>query len=158
MVREMKNKLTLRNTKRGTVSQGVLSKDTITRIKMRLSSVSYFLNKNMYVIAGLFVFVALGTIGLAAEPASAASSATANSLWNTLTVTTQTWVTRLGGVVMFVGGIMFGLGWKNDDAEQKSRGISTIISGAIVVAVAAMAGQFFGGGTGTGTGTGTGNN
>ena len=154
MVREMKNKLTLRNTKRGTVSQGVLSKDTITRIKMRLSSVSYFLNKNMYVIAGLFVFVALGTIGLAAEPASAASSATANSLWNTLTVTTQTWVTRLGGVVMFVGGIMFGLGWKNDDAEQKSRGISTIISGAIVVAVAAMAGQFFGGGTGTGTGTG----
>ena len=44
---------------------------------------------------------------------------------------------------MFVGGIMFGLGWKSDDAEQKSRGISTIIAGAIVVAVAALTGTFF---------------
>lgn len=35
------------------------------------------------------------------------------------------------------------LGWKSDDAEQKSRGISTIIAGAIVIAVAGMTSQFF---------------
>lgn len=67
----------------------------------------------------------------------------ADALWNTIANLIQTWVTRLGGVVMFVGGIMFGLGWKSDDAEQKSRGISTIIAGAIVVAVAALTGTFF---------------
>ncbi len=67
----------------------------------------------------------------------------ADALWGTISGLIETWVTRLGGVVMFVGGIMFGLGWKSDDAEQKSRGISTIIAGAIVIAVAALTSQFF---------------
>ena len=67
----------------------------------------------------------------------------ADALWNTISGLIQTWVTRLGGVVMFVGGIMFGLGWKSDDAEQKSRGISTLIAGANVIAVAALTGTFF---------------
>lgn len=68
--------------------------------------------------------------------------ATADVMWASLTGLIEEWVTRLGGVVMFIGGVMFGLGWKSDDAEQKSRGISTIIAGGIVVAVAEMATQF----------------
>ena len=72
-----------------------------------------------------------------------AAAADAETLWTTLTELIGTWVTRLGAVVMFVGGIMFGLGWKNDDAEQKSRGIGTIIAGAIVTALAAMTNVFF---------------
>lgn len=67
----------------------------------------------------------------------------ADALWTTITDLIKTWVTRLGGVVMFIGGVMFGLGWKSDDAEQKSRGVSTIIAGAIVIAVAAITGTFF---------------
>ena len=67
----------------------------------------------------------------------------ADALWNTIATLIQTWVTRLGGVVMFVGGVMFGLGWKNDDADGKTRGINTIIAGAIVVAVAGLSSQFF---------------
>ena len=46
-------------------------------------------------------------------------------------------------VILFVGGVMFGLGWKNDDADGKTRGINTIIAGAIVVAVAGLSSQFF---------------
>lgn len=72
-----------------------------------------------------------------------ASGGTADTLWTTITNLIKTWVTRLGGVVMFVGGVMFGLGWKSDDAEQKSRGVSTIIAGAIVIAVAAVTSTFF---------------
>ena len=75
--------------------------------------------------------------------ASTVMGANADTLWTTISGLIQTWVTRLGAVVMFVGGIMFGLGWKNDDAEQKSRGISTIIAGAIVTAIAALTGTFF---------------
>ena len=67
----------------------------------------------------------------------------ADGLWTTISGLVQTWVTRLGGVVMFIGAIMFGLGWKSDDAEQKSRGVSTIIAGAIVTAAAALTGTFF---------------
>lgn len=73
----------------------------------------------------------------------AQAAGTGDALWTTISTLIGTWVTRLGAVVMFVGGIMFGLGWKSDDAEQKSRGISTIISGAIVTALAAMVGTFF---------------
>jgi hypothetical protein len=75
--------------------------------------------------------------------AGGAPASGADAMWKTITGLIGTWVTRLGGVVMFVGGIMFGLGWKSDDAEQKSRGISTVISGAIVTALAALIGTFF---------------
>jgi len=67
----------------------------------------------------------------------------ADAMWNTVRDLIGTWVTRLGGVVIFIGGVMFGLGWKNDDAEGKSRGVSTMIAGAIVTALSAMVGQFF---------------
>lgn len=69
--------------------------------------------------------------------------ASADALWTTLSGLIQTWVTRLGAVVVFVGGIMFALGWKSDDAEQKSRGVSTIIAGALVMVIAGLTGTFF---------------
>lgn len=78
-----------------------------------------------------------------ANAGGAPAGSGADAMWSTITGLIGTWVTRLGGVVMFVGGIMFGLGWKSDDAEQKSRGISTVISGAIVTALAALIGTFF---------------
>lgn len=66
-----------------------------------------------------------------------------DALWNTVAGLIEKWVTRLGGVIVFVGGIMFGLGWRSDDAEQKSRGVSTMAAGGIVIAVAALTSQFF---------------
>ncbi|MCL2221359.1 MAG: hypothetical protein FWC20_04405 [Oscillospiraceae bacterium] len=81
-------------------------------------------------------FAAMNINGVAlADPGEA--------LWNTIATLISTWVTRLGGVVIFIGGVMFGLGWKNDDAEGKSRGVSTMIAGGIVTAVAALTSQFF---------------
>ena len=100
-----------------------------------LQAINGRISRNIYLVifAGIAVLVASGTVF--AGPAEA--------LWTTISGLIQTWVTRLGAVVMFVGGVMFGLGWKNDDAEQKSRGISTLIAGAIVTAVAAITGTFF---------------
>ena len=45
------------------------------------------------------------------------------------------WIGRIGMVVAFVGGIMFGLAIKNDDSEQKTRGIMTFASGFVVFAL-----------------------
>lgn len=102
----------------------------------RINSVGKFFNKNANRIAICMACAMLmGTTVFAA--------AGVDVLWQTIAGLIETWVTRLGGVVMLVGGIMFGLGWKSDDAEQKSRGISTIIAGAIVVAIAALTGTFF---------------
>lgn len=82
-------------------------------------------------------------MSLTAISMASAASTTAETLWTTVADLIATWVTRLGGVVMFVGGVMFGLGWKNDDAEQKSRGIQTLIAGAIVTAIAGLTSTFF---------------
>ena len=94
-----------------------------------------FLNRHKNAVGCLLLIalVASGTV----------HAASADSLWNTVSDLIGTWVTRLGGVVMFVGGVMFGLGWKNDDAEGKSRGISTLVSGGIVIATAQIVSQFF---------------
>lgn len=107
---------------------------TIANASIR-QKVGVFFDKNATVFACIML------VGIMLSGTVFASGA--DALWSTIANLIQTWVTRLGGVVMFVGGVMFGLGWKSDDAEQKSRGISTLIAGAIVAAVAGLSGMFF---------------
>jgi len=100
-----------------------------------LKQISLFFKRNMHVIIFIILLTILFCVTVYADPA--------DQVWNTVRDLVKKWVTRLGGVVMFVGGIMFGLGWKNDDAEQKSRGVGTLISGAIVTALSAGITSFF---------------
>lgn len=46
-----------------------------------------------------------------------------------------TWIGRIGLMVAFIGGVMFGLAIKNDDADAKTRGLMTMVAGLIVFAV-----------------------
>ena len=95
-----------------------------------------FINSHMNIIlCVIIVGVSMTGIAFAAPDA--------NALWGELSNMITTWVSRLGAVIMFVGGVMFGLGWKSDDAEQKSRGISTMVSGGIVIAMVELVGKFF---------------
>lgn len=52
------------------------------------------------------------------------------------------WISRLGGVVILIGAVEFGLAFKNDDAEGKTKGMRTVIAGCIVVAVGMSAPTF----------------
>lgn len=45
------------------------------------------------------------------------------------------WLVKIGGVVMLVGGVMFALGWQREDAEGKSRGLMTLLAGGMIVAI-----------------------
>lgn len=45
------------------------------------------------------------------------------------------WIKRIGLVVAFVGGVMFALAIKNNDAEQKQAGLLTLIAGFVVAAL-----------------------
>lgn len=103
--------------------------------KSTMQKIGLFLNRHSYIMAVALIFCA--------SASTVAFASNADTLWQTIADLLETWVTRLGGVVMFVGGVLFGLGWKNNDAEQKSQGISTIVAGAIVVAVAALTSTFF---------------
>lgn len=55
--------------------------------------------------------------------------------WNTVMNFILTWVPRIGLVVLFVGAIEFALAFKSEDAEGKTKGLRTIIAGAMVVAI-----------------------
>lgn len=52
------------------------------------------------------------------------------------------WFKRVGGLVAFVGIIMFGLAIKNNDAEQKQNALLTMVAGFVVVAACALTGTF----------------
>lgn len=66
-------------------------------------------------------------------PASAAKSNTSSI--DTFIDFACDWLVKIGGVVMLVGGVMFALGWQREDAEGKSRGLMTLLAGAMIVAI-----------------------
>lgn len=72
------------------------------------------------------------------------SGSSADTLWNNMIDFITPWITKLGGVVVLIGAIMWGLGFKGEDAEQQTRGARTFVAGCIVAAVGASANVFLG--------------
>ncbi len=66
----------------------------------------------------------------------------AEAKWDSVIGFILPWITRLGGVVILIGAIEFGLAFKSDDAEGKTKGMRTIIAGCIVTAVGASSDIF----------------
>lgn len=60
----------------------------------------------------------------------------AEAKWNAVIDFLVPWVGRLGGAITFIGAIMFALGFKDDDAESKSRGLKTLIAGCMIIGIA----------------------
>lgn len=70
------------------------------------------------------------------------SGGNAEAKWDAVIGFILPWITRLGGVVILIGAIEFGLAFKSDDAEGKTKGMRTIIAGCIVTAVGASSNIF----------------
>lgn len=91
------------------------------------------LNKiGKYIIAkkiqiSMLMYAALAPVSVA--------SATAEAKWNSVIDFILPWIQRLGGVVILIGAVEFGLAFKSDDAEGKTKGLRTVIAGCIVFAV-----------------------
>lgn len=45
------------------------------------------------------------------------------------------WVWKIGGLVAFIGGIMFAVSFQRDDAEGKTRALFTMMGGFMLVAL-----------------------
>jgi len=58
--------------------------------------------------------------------------------WSVVSGFISTWIPRLGGAIIIIGLIMFGMGWQRDDPDGRTRGIQVTIGGAIVAAVAGL--------------------
>ena len=88
------------------------------------------------IVAVMMAASMIGRVALAAPDGGA------DAMWDTIIDIVTKWVFRLGGVVVFIGLIMFALGWKSEDAEQKTRGMQTVIAGVMVAAIAGSASLF----------------
>lgn len=90
----------------------------------------------LYLLGALFS-VSILTIGYADPPDP-------DSLWRWLAELLQQWLWRIGGVVFLIGAIIFVLGWRNHDAEQRLTGLLTAASGAMLAALGGAVFLFFG--------------
>lgn len=83
--------------------------------------------------------IMLIALSLVTVPAFAEGSGTdADSFINEIVGLLQTWIPRLGGMIVVVGGIQLGIGFKDDNADGKTRGMQCMIGGAIVAAIGAL--------------------
>ena len=79
--------------------------------------------------------VSLAAPAFAASDGSAGTADAGDEQFMTVINFFATWIGRIGLVVAFIGAVMFGLAIKNDDADNKTRGLMTLASGFVVFGV-----------------------
>jgi hypothetical protein len=85
--------------------------------------------------AGKMLLILPLAMSLLAIPVFAEGGADAEGFINTITELLKKWIPRLGGMIIVVGGIQLGVGFKDDNADGKTRGMQCMIGGAIVTAI-----------------------
>ena len=78
----------------------------------------------------------------AEEGGAGGGGGSADSSFKTVIEFFVKWIGRIGGVVAFVGAVMFALAIKNNDAEAKQSALLTMIAGFVAAAVAAASNMF----------------
>ncbi|MCM1525134.1 MAG: hypothetical protein NC120_11835 [Ruminococcus sp.] len=88
--------------------------------------------------AGKAMLVIPAAMSACTVTASAADDATAQGMIDGIMGILGPGVIGLGTLVAVVGGIQTGVGFKDDNADGKTRGFQTLIGGAIIAAVGAL--------------------
>ncbi len=92
--------------------------------------------------AKLFVTLSTIAVTVAACTIVASAAGTAETAYQNTINFFITWIRRVGWMIAFVGAVMFGLAIKNDDAEQKQRGLITMVAGFVVAALCMASSMF----------------
>lgn len=80
--------------------------------------------------------MAANLMGITCFAADGGGSTEGVETFNTVVEFIVDWVARIGLVVGFIGAVQFALGFKDDSADGKTRGLMCLASGFIVFAVA----------------------
>lgn len=83
----------------------------------------------------MFAMMAAQIFGITAFADEAAEPAGVGT-FNTVVQFIVDWVARIGLVIAFVGAVQFAMGFKDDSADGKTRGLMCLASGFIVFSVA----------------------
>lgn len=90
----------------------------------------------MGIMAASMAASLMGITCFAANGAGGGGSTEGVETFNTVVEFIVDWVARIGLVVGFIGAVQFALGFKDDSADGKTRGLMCLASGFIVFAVA----------------------
>ena len=77
----------------------------------------------------------LGNAQGGGQASSASGSGSADTAYTNVMNFIVTWIRRLGAAIALFGAVMLALGLKGNDAEEKERGIKTMIAGFVVWAI-----------------------
>lgn len=111
-----------------------------TKIKVKAKEIGKFLYQQRNIIAVVIMVVMITVPSLVF--AASTEGASGDNQWNFLTSLITKWGKRIGGAIMLFGGIDFGLGWKDDRADQITQGIRIAVAGGIVLGVVAASATF----------------
>lgn len=106
-------------------------------IKRAFTAVSTKVNRIITTVTAMLAVTLMTTVSAFAAPSGGTSGGTVDgeAAFNSVIGFFADWIGRIGLVVAFVGGVMFALAIKNDDAEAKTRGLMTLASGFVVFAL-----------------------
>ncbi len=112
-------------------------KERTNPIKRAFAAASKRVQRVVTTVTSMLTVTLLTTVSAFAAPAGGTSGGTVDgeAAFNSVIGFFATWIGRIGLVVAFVGGVMFALAIKNDDAEAKTRGLMTLASGFVVFAL-----------------------
>lgn len=110
-------------------------KNMIDMVKDKVQKVSAYLYKNKTAIATIMWVVLLITPQII-------FANNGDTEWTWLTDIITKWIKRVGGLFMLIGAVEFGLGWKDNRADDKVQGVRILIAGVIVYGVGFSAKTF----------------
>ena len=110
-------------------------KNMIDMVKDNVQKVSAYLYKNKTAIATIMWVVLLITPQIIFAD-------NGDTEWTWLTDIITKWIKRVGGLFMLIGAVEFGLGWKDNRADDKVQGVRILIAGVIVYGVGFSAKTF----------------
>ena len=110
-------------------------KNMIDMVKDKVQKVSAYLYKNKTAIATIMWVVLLITHQIIFAD-------NGDTEWTWLTDIITKWIKRVGGLFMLIGAVEFGLGWKDNRADDKVQGVRILIAGVIVYGVGFSAKTF----------------
>ncbi len=79
--------------------------------------------------------IVISALTITAFAEGSAGDGGAETTINSIIELLRKWIPRLGGLLVVVGGIQLGIGFKDDDSTGKTRGMQCMIGGAIVAAI-----------------------
>ena len=83
------------------------------------------------------LFVTLSAIAITIAPPGPPKPAYQNTINFFIT-----WLRRIGWFIAFIGAVMFALAIKHEDAEQKQKGLITMVAGFVVAALCMASSMF----------------